>query len=94
MRMVLDIGDRYADITGGVSDEFAEKLRTAAETPGVTELVLDMSGTRIISSMALGTLFHTFQRLKESNKTLRVTNASPKVAHLFRLVNMTELINE
>jgi anti-anti-sigma factor len=90
MRIVLNIGDRYSDITGETSNQFADELRAASETPGITELVLNMDGIRTISSVALGALFNTFQVMK----ALRLINASPNVIRLLRMVNMTELINE
>lgn len=92
MRLVLDIGKKFPEITGPISDAFAEELKKAVEGGDFEELVLDFKGTRIISSMAMGTIFTVYQKLKESGKTLQIINASEKVTHLLRMVNMAEIL--
>ena len=91
-RQVLDIGARYPEITGPFSDAFAAELNKACAESDFTELVLDFSGTKIISSMTMGTIFAVHQKLREQGKTIQIKNASDRVQHLFRMVNMTELL--
>ncbi len=93
MRLVLEIGKKYPEITGPLSDAFASELYSVCDNGDFTELVLDFSGTKIISSMAMGTIFAVFQKLKQQGKRLKIINASDKVTHLLRMVNMTELLN-
>ena len=93
MRLLLDIGKKYPEITGPISDPFAADLKQATDAKDFSELVLDFNGTKIISSMAMGTLFATFQRLKDEGKSMHIINASEKVMHLLRMVNMAEILS-
>ncbi len=92
MRQVLDIGSRYPEITGPFSDAFAAELNKACTKGDFNELVLDFNGTKVISSMAMGTIFAVYQKLREQGKTIQIINASDKVKHLLRMVNMAELL--
>lgn len=92
MRLELDIGKKYPEITGPISDAFAAELAKVVQTGNFTELILDFQGTRILSSMAMATLFQTNQKLKEQGKSMHIVNASEKVTHLLRMVNMTDIL--
>lgn len=92
MRLVLDIGKRYPEITGPISDAFAAEMNQVVASGDFTELVLDFNGTKIISSMAMGAIFQTYQKLKEQGKKLQIIHASEKVTHLLRMVNMAEIL--
>ena len=92
MRLVLDIGKKYPEITGPVSDAFAAELNEAVINADFTELVLDFQGTKVISSMAMGTIFAVYQKLREQGKSLKIINASEKVTHLLRMVNMADIL--
>lgn len=92
MRLVLDIGKKYPEITGPISDAFAAEINQVASKGDFTELVLDFSGTKIISSMAMGTLFAVKEKLAQSGKSLQIVNASEKVVHLLRMVNMSDIL--
>ncbi|MDR0361688.1 MAG: STAS domain-containing protein [Planctomycetota bacterium] len=92
MDLVLEIGSKFPEISGPVSDTFANYLNTVCEKEDFNELVLDLGGTRMISSMAMGSIFAVYQRLHEKGKTLRVVNASDKVTHLLRMVNLADIL--
>lgn len=92
MSLVLEIGAKYPEITGPVSDAFADYLETVCREGDFTELVLDLKGTRMISSMAMGSIFAVYQRLKGQGKELRIVNASDKVTHLLRMVNLADIL--
>ena len=92
MRQVLDIGRRYPEVTGPFSDAFASELNNACVAGNFTELVLDLSGTKIISSLAMGAIFAAYQKLQGQGKSIQIINASDRVKHLFRMVNMSELL--
>lgn len=92
MRLVIEIGKKYPEITGPMSDAFASELNKVCATGYFNELVLDFEGTRILSSMAMGTLFAIYQKLKEQGKTLQIIHASDKVTHLLRMVNMADIL--
>lgn len=92
MRLVLDIGKRFPEITGPISDAFAEEINEACKSGDFTELVLDFAGTKIISSMAMGSIFAVYQKLREQGRSVRIVNASEKVTHLLRMVNMADIL--
>lgn len=92
MRLILNIGKKYPEITGPISDAFAAEMNQVVSSGDFTELVLDFNGTKIISSMAMGAIFQTYQKLKEQGKKLQIINASEKVTHLLRMVNMAEIL--
>lgn len=92
MRLVLDIGKKYPEITGPISDAFANELNEACANGDFTELILDFQGTKIISSMAMGSIFAVYQKLREQGKSLQIINASEKVTHLLRMVNMADIL--
>lgn len=92
MRLVLDVGKKYPEITGPISDAFVNELRRACESGDYTELILDFKGTSMVSSMALGSIFAAYQQLKDKGISLSVINASDKIDNLMRTVRMGELI--
>jgi anti-anti-sigma factor len=92
MGLVLDIGKKYPEITGPISDAFASELNKAVSSGDFTELVLDFNGTKIISSMAMGTIFAAYQKLNEQGRKLQIINASEKVTRLLHMVNMADIL--
>ena len=92
MRLVLDIGKKYPEITGPISDAFAAELNKVLATGDFQGLGLDCAGTKIISSRAMGALFQTKRKLKDQGKTMSVISASEKVTHRLRMVNMTDIL--
>jgi anti-anti-sigma factor len=92
MSLTLEIGAKYPEITGPVSDVFNEYIESICREGGFSELVLDLNGTRMISSMAMGSIFAAHQRLNSQGKTLRIINASEKVTHLLRMVNLADVL--
>ncbi len=89
---MLDVGKKYPEITGPISDAFANELRQACASGNFAELVLDFKGTTVISSMAMGSILDAYHKLRDKGKNLSIVNASGKIDHLFRIVNMAELI--
>ncbi|MCD8350423.1 MAG: STAS domain-containing protein [Planctomycetaceae bacterium] len=93
MRKLLDIGRKYPEITGPISDAFAADLKKAIGSTDYSVLVLDLRGTKTISSMAMGAMFSVYQELKHEGRELEVINASEKVSHLLRMVNMGDILS-
>ncbi|MCC8180404.1 MAG: STAS domain-containing protein [Planctomycetes bacterium] len=92
MELVLEIGKKYPEITGPISDAFAAELIQACDTGEFDKLVLDFKGTKIISSMAMGSIFAIYQRLRDQGKKMEIINASEKVTNLLCMVNMAEIL--
>lgn len=90
--LTLKIGKKYPAITGSHTDSFVSELNKAMLTASSRTLVLDLEGTSIVGSTALGAIFSARQKLREQGKALRIVNASEKVARLLQLVNMDDLI--
>lgn len=93
MKITLEVGKQFPDITGAASDAFAAELMKI-EDGEYTEVVLDFDGTNSISSMAMGSLFATHQKMMETSRRLIIVNASDKIKRLLRMVNMTHLLEE
>lgn len=94
MSLVLEIGKKYPEITGNISEAFAAELKDAYEKNDFHDLILDFEGTKVINSMTMGIIFAFYQKLHEEGKSLKIINASERVQHLLRMVNLAELILE
>lgn len=93
MKIKLDIGKDFPEITGGNADDFAKELLKIEESD-YQEVVLDFTDTRAISSMAMGSLFATYQKLASQNRTIKIVNPNESIARLLKLVNMHDLLSE
>lgn len=92
MDLILEIGKKYPEITGPTSDAFTRELYDALQRGDFDTLTLDFQGTRIINSMAMGSIFAAYQKLRDKGKKLHIVNASEKVVHLLRMVNMADIL--
>jgi anti-anti-sigma factor len=92
MRKILEIGKSYPEITGSAAVAFMEEVNRVAAQPEITELILNMNGTRIINSMAMASLFLAYQNLADREKCLRIVNPSPRIVHLLRLAAMDGIL--
>ncbi len=92
MRITLEIGKQYPEIVGSASDQFAADLMKL-EDSDYTEVILDFDGTETISSMAMGSLFATHQKMAEQNRRLIIRNAGDKIKRLLRMVNMAHMVD-
>lgn len=93
MRVTLEIGKQFPEITGHSSDAFASELMKAEDSE-FSEVILDFGGTETISSMAMGSIFATHQKMQEEGRKLVITNASDKIRRLLRMVNMSQLLTD
>jgi len=93
MRVTLEIGKQFPEITGAASDAFAAELMKAEDSK-FTEVILDFAGTETISSMAMGSIFATHQKMNEQGRRLVIVNAAEKIKRLLRMVNMAHLLDE
>ncbi len=92
MKLIVDIGMKYPQITGPMADAFAAELEKLVASTEFTSLVLDFQGTQILSSMAIASLFSAHQKLTEQKRELRIINVSDRVRHLLRMVNMADIL--
>ena len=80
MKVVFKI--EAGDLTGlRVWDQFAEKLNRLVDA-GFTEIVIDLSAVRSMSSLALGTIVATNQTMASAGRRLVVTNLSEELKRL------------
>lgn len=93
MKITMEIGKQYPAIVGAASDQFASELMKI-EDSDYNEVILDFDGTESISSMAMGSLFATHQKMAEQSRKLVVINAGEKIKRLLRMVNMAHLVVE
>lgn len=92
MRLVLDVGKKYLEITGDLSDAFVSDLKKAERRTDYTELILDFEGVKAVNSMALGALFIAHRRLREQNRDLQLINVSENLARILRMVDLEETL--
>lgn len=93
IRVTLEIGKQFPEITGHASDAFAAELMKAEDSE-FSEVILDFAGTETISSMAMGSIFATHQKMQEQGRNLIIVNASDKIKRLLRMVNMAQLLDD
>ncbi len=92
-KVVLAVGEKYQSITGNSAQEFINDLLALEKSP-YDEIVLDFKDTDSISSMAMGSLYSTYQTLTSQNRSIKIVNPSSNVSRLFKLINMGEIIDE
>ena len=92
MRVTMDIGDKdNPHITGPQADAFAQELLEIEEAE-FKEVVLDFSNVETLSSMAMGSLLATYQKLAEQKRRLGIINPNDNVRRVLRMVKMDSLI--
>ena len=92
-KVIMDVGEKYPDITGPTAQAFIDEL-LELEKSSFDEIVLDFKDTSSISSMAMGTLYSTYHTLSNQKRSLKVINPSSNVSRLLKLVNMSEIMDE
>lgn len=92
MRLIIDIGKKYPEIIGPISDAFAKEMTRIAELGDFHELVLDFSGLKSINSMAMGVIFTISEQLRAKGKSLQIINASEKIVRLLHMVNLGDVV--
>jgi anti-anti-sigma factor len=80
---------RFAGSGVCLDDETIERVRhhllDLAESPGASELVLDLENVHFISSSTLGTLITMRNRLAEAGRLLTLCNLHPHVREVFAI---------
>jgi anti-sigma B factor antagonist len=92
MQVRLDVGNQFKEITGDTADEFAQEL-LRMEDSDFEEIVLDFDGTEYMNSMAMGSIFATYQKLSEQNRKLKIINVNDKIFRLLRMANLTGILD-
>lgn len=92
MKLIMKIGKKFPDITGPISDAFAEELTRVAGQDDFNELILDFSGLKGINSLAMGTIFSVTQKLKQGGKSLLIINSPEKISRLLQMVNLGDVV--
>jgi anti-anti-sigma factor len=91
MRVILQIENE--DLSGlRMWDQFSEKLTRLADA-GFPEIVIDLGAVRNISSLALGTIVATHQKMSSAGHRLSVTNLSEDLKRLAGATRLLGLIN-
>ena len=93
MKVNLEIGKQYQEITGESADAFAEELMKL-EDGDFQEVTLDFEGTELISSMAMGSLFSAHMKFSEQGRSLSVINVGDKVLRLLTMVGLDHLVKK
>ncbi len=91
MKVTLVIEDR--DLQGlRMWDQFAEKLTRLVDA-GFSEVVVDLGAVRSVSSLALGSLVATSQKMASAGNRLVVTNLSEDLRRLVAQTRLLGIIN-
>jgi anti-anti-sigma factor len=93
MHVTFNVGEQYPQISGKQADEFATEL-IRLEDSDFEDVILDFKGTEYINSMAMGSIFATYQKLQEEGRHLKLVNVNDKIRRLLRVANLTSLIGE
>lgn len=92
MRVTMDVGDKDdPNITGAQADAFAQELLEIEEAE-FKEVVLDFANVETLSSMAMGSLFATYQKLAEQKRKLSIVRPRESVRRLLKMLKMDSLI--
>ena len=91
MQITHNVGKKYASVTGGNVDEFASDL-LRLEDSDFEEIVLDFDGTEYVNSMAMGSIFALYQKLRQQQRKLRIINANDKFMRLLKMANLTAIL--
>jgi anti-anti-sigma factor len=91
MKATLVIEDR--DLQGlRTWDQFSEKLTSMADA-GFTEIVVDLGAVRTVSSLALGSIVATHQKMASVGNRLVVVNLSEDLKRLVAQTRLLGIIN-
>ncbi len=90
MEITLSLGKDFPQIDGSNSDEFAAEI-IKIEDADIKEVILDFEGTEYINSMAMGTIFATYQKLKDQDRKLSIINVNDKIKRLLKVANLTSV---
>ena len=77
------------DVIASVVQEFREELRERV-SGGVSEIVIDLEGVKMVDSMGLGVIISTHNSLKKVGGNLTVTNASKDIYSLFQAMRLDQ----
>lgn len=91
MEITLRVGEKFPQVSGASADEFAAEL-IRLEDSDFEAIVLDFSGTEYINSMAMGSIFATYQKLTEQKRTLRIINVNDKIRRILKVANLTQVL--
>ncbi len=92
MKIELNVGEEFPEITGENADRFAKEL-LKIEDSDYQEVILDFTQTNSISSMAMGSLFATYQKMMSENRKIKIVNPNENVERLLKMVNLGDLLD-
>lgn len=92
MEVTLNVGKDFPEINGDNSDKFATEM-LKLEDSEIDNVILDFEGTEYINSMAMGTIFATYQKLEEQKRSLKLINLNDKIKRLLKIANLTDIFS-
>lgn len=91
MKVVFKIEE--SDLSGiRMWDQFSERLTRLVDA-GFSEIVIDFGAVRTVSSLALGTIVATHQKMASAGHRLTVTNLSEELKALAAKTRLLGLIS-
>lgn len=80
-------------IVAEVKEELYGLAARLAEAPGPRHAVLDLGAVRQVNSAAIGILINFQKRVRDAGGALKVCQADPHVAEVFRLTKMDQVLD-
>lgn len=75
-----------------VSEDVAEDLYALVDVHGITNMVLDLSGVRFLSSQTLGTLVNLQRKARAAGGGIVLAGVGPNIARMFRITRLDSLL--
>ena len=75
------------DIVASVAKDFRKKQMELIED-GITELTIDLTGTKMIDSVGIGVLITLHNTINQLNGKLIIINASKNIFRLFKTMRL------
>ncbi|MFH0910838.1 MAG: STAS domain-containing protein [Planctomycetota bacterium] len=91
MQHLIKIGVRFPQIVGEDNEKFMAEL-ARAEASDYDEIVLDFEGTDQVNSLALGTIFTSYQKLASQGRRLKLIHVNDRIRRLLQIANLAHVI--
>ncbi|MFH1672794.1 MAG: STAS domain-containing protein [Pseudomonadota bacterium] len=90
MKVVLKVEDDIASLKNW--DEFSEKLTKLVDS-GFSEITIDLQDVKKISSLALGAIVASHQKMSSAGRRLVVSNIGDDLKRLFGETKVLSIVN-
>ena len=90
MKVVLKIEDDVSSLRNW--DEFSEKLMKLVDS-GFSEIIIDLKNVKKLSSLALGAIVASHQKMSSAGRKLVITNVGDELKKLLGATKVLSIVN-